>query len=172
MMSKKGQMSISDAPSVVLVVGLTFLVMATVALIANQYGAAIPSDRDATITSESGYINSTGYKLANASRACNFDNAAITAIWNKTSGGLLVNPANYTLRNNYVYNSSPIIFYGEVYINYTHTYGGVACTTNQELETEISSNTSIAGIVLTISLVGIVLTVLVGVFVSIRRPRL
>lgn len=79
-----------DAPQVVLIVGLVFLIMATVALVSEKYGDAL-------------------------------------------------------------------------------TDGSVAQNVTNDLNTEISNNTSIAGIVLTISLVGIVLTVLIGVFVGIRR---
>ena len=90
MKSKKGQVSLADAPQIVLIVGLVFLIMATVALVSEEYGEAL-------------------------------------------------------------------------------TDGGVAQNVTNDLNTEISNNTSIAGIVLTISLVGIVLSVLIGVFVGVRR---
>lgn len=86
---KKGQISLNDAPSVVLIVGLVFLVMATVAYVSNEYGDALPA-------------------------------------------------------------------------------GSVAANVTDDLNTEISDNTSIAGIVLTISLVGIVLSILIGIFVVAR----
>jgi len=86
---KKGQLSLGDAPTVVLLVGLVFLVMATIAFIGEKYGGAL-------------------------------------------------------------------------------TDGSVAQNVTNDLNTEISNNTSIAGIVLTISLVGIVLTVLIGVFLGVR----
>ena len=89
MKSKKGQMSIADAPQIVLIVGLVFLIMATVALVSEKYGDAL-------------------------------------------------------------------------------TDGSVAQNVTADLNTEISNNTSIAGIVLTISLVGIVLTILIGVFIGVR----
>lgn len=89
-LDKRGQIGLSDAPSVVLVVGFVFLVMATIAFIAQKYGDAL-------------------------------------------------------------------------------TDGSTAQNVTNSLQTEISNNTSIAGIVLTISLVGIVLSVLVGVFVLARN---
>lgn len=90
-MNKKGQLSLSDAPTIVLLVGLVFLVMATIAFIGQRYGEALPE-------------------------------------------------------------------------------GSVARNVTNDLNTEISNNTSIAGIVLTISLVGIVLTVLIGIFLVARAP--
>ena len=89
MMKKKGQLSLSDAPQVVLIVGLVFLVMATIAYISYKYGDALPD-------------------------------------------------------------------------------GSVAQNVTNDLNTEIKNNTSIAGIVLTISLVGIVLATLIGIFVLAR----
>ena len=88
-LDKKAQLTLGDAPTVVLLVGLVFLVMATIAFIGEKYGDAL-------------------------------------------------------------------------------TDGSVAQNVTNDLNTEISNNTSIAGIVLTISLVGIVLTILIGVFVGVR----
>lgn len=87
---KKGQLSLGDAPSVVLIVGFLFLVMATIAYVSEQYGDALNEN-------------------------------------------------------------------------------GTAANITDDLETELSDNTSIAGIVLTISLVGIVLSVLIGIFAASRR---
>jgi len=86
---KKAQLSLGDAPTVVLLVGLVFLVMATIAFIGEKYGDALTE-------------NQTAYNVT------------------------------------------------------------------RDLQTELSNNTSIAGIVLTISLVGIVLTILIGVFIGVR----
>jgi len=86
---RKAQLTLADAPTVVLLVGLVFLVMATIAFIGQKYGDALPNSSTAQ---------------------------------------------NVTI----------------------------------DLNTEIANNTSIAGIVLTISLVGIVLTVLIGVFLVTR----
>lgn len=87
--NKRGQLTLGDAPTVVLLVGLVFLVMATIAFIGEKYGDALTDD-------------------------------------------------------------------------------SVAQNVTVDLNTEISNNTSIAGIVLTISLVGIVLTILIGVFIGVR----
>ncbi len=86
---KKGQLSLGDAPTVVLLVGLVFLVMATIAFIGEKYQNAMTE-------------NSTAYNVT------------------------------------------------------------------RDLQTEIGNNTSIAGIVLTIALVGIVLTILIGVFMGVQ----
>ena len=86
---KRGQLSLGDAPTIVLLIGLTFLVMAVIAFIGEKYQGSMTT-------------NSAAYNITKA------------------------------------------------------------------LQTEIGNNTSIAGIVLTISLVGIILTVLIGVFLGVR----
>lgn len=87
---KKGQISLADAPQVVMIVGFIFLIMATIAYVSEQYGDAL-------------------------------------------------------------------------------TTNSAAANVTDDLEQELADNTSIAGIVLTISLVGIVLSILIGIFVASRR---
>ena len=115
MKNKKGQLSIGDAPNIVLIVGLVFLVMATIAFIGEKYGTAIANDQPLTA-------------------GCNHSG----------NGGT-----------------------GSVYDDC-----GAAYNVTVDLNTEIGDNTSIAGIVLTISLVGIVLTVLIGIFVGFRKRNI
>ena len=91
--NKKGQISLADAPQVVMIVGFVFLIMATIAFVSEKYGDALTE-------------NDTAANITNA------------------------------------------------------------------LEQELAANTSIAGIVLTNSLIGIVLSVLVGIFVVSRRSGL
>ena len=112
LLNKKGQLTLGDAPTVVLLVGLVFLVMATIAFIGEKYGNSIASG------------------------------VALSADCNVTANGADA--------------------------NYNTTGCGTAYTITGDLNTEIGNNTSIAGIVLTISLVGIVLSILIGVFIGIR----
>jgi hypothetical protein len=115
MKNKKAQLTLGDAPTVVLLIGLVFLVMATIAFIGEKYGDSIASQQELTAT-------------------CNHSG----------NGGT-----------------------GSVYSGC-----GSAYNTTADLQTEIGNNTSIAGIVLTISLVGIVLTILIGVFIGVGRARM
>jgi uncharacterized membrane protein len=88
----KGQaISLADAPTVVMIVGFVFLIMATVAYVADEYGDAIGNSSD------------------------------------------------------------------------------IAYNVTQDLQEELDDNTSIAGVVLTISLIGIVLSILIGIFLASRR---
>jgi len=173
MKTKKAQMNLGSAPGIVLIVGLTFLVMATMAFIGQKYGASMPTDKSATSTNESvsqTELIAVSY-LDNAS-LCNAENFAISNIFNGTTA-IVINSANYTLTSTGTltnltseYADAPWL------VTYTTEYAGVGCDVNADLETEISNNTSIAGIILTISLVGIVLTILMGVFLGLRTPRL
>ena len=108
---KKGQLSLGDAPTVVLLVGLVFLVMATIAFIGEKYGSSIADAQPLTSTCNHSGNGGTGTEYSGC---------------------------------------------------------GTAYNVSADLQTEIGNNTSIAGIVLTISLVGIVLTILIGVFIGVR----
>jgi len=172
--NRKGQMSLSDAPNIVLIVGIVFLVMATIAFIGQKYGQAIPSSKTVTSVNETvtqaNLITGT-YWLENAS-LCNSESITAIQVTNSTEGPV-ISAGNYTLDANtgVIVNLTNTYSTSNWLVTYSTSYAGVACTVNQDLETNISDNTSIAGIILTISLVGIVLTILIGVFVGVRRTR-
>ena len=162
-MNKRGQLTLGDAPQVVMVVGLTFLVMATIAFVANSYGASFPADESGSAVNESLTITSAGTKVAGAS-ACNFEDFAVSLLLNSTN--TIVNTGNYTTTSGgEIANITALGPLGTgMKATYSYSYTGTACNVTSDLQTNISENTSIAGIVLTISLVGIVLTVLIGIF--------
>ena len=175
MKNRKGQSTLGDAPTIVLIVGLLFLVMATIAFIGQKYGEAIPSSLAGTMVNDSLTTVTESGEIVSNWTACNFEDFAVTQCVNATNGHV-INALNYTTTT-----IGYIIYSGgdDTYPNntnwkcsYTYSYAGDACLINKELESNISSNTSIAGIVLTISLVGIVLTVLIGVFIGVRRTRI
>jgi len=167
---KKGQLDLGSAPMIVLIVGLTFLIMATMAFIGQKYGEAIPSSNTNTTVNESITITTAGVSVSNKD-ACNYDDLSMTLVTNATY--YVLDSGNYTLTASTIANATDATPYGTSWlISYTNSYAGVACEVTGDLETEISNNTSIAGIVLTISLVGIVLAILISVFLSMRRPRI
>lgn len=170
--SKKGQMVVSDAPSIILVVGLVFLVMATMAFIGQKYGDSLYTDNTAgsainetltTVTYAGEYLSVSNLKNALCS---------VTTVTNATDG-VVIPSTNYTATNCLLAYSGGATTYNNTNWNvtYTYTYSAqtVAVNVTGDLETEISNNTSIAGIILTISLVGIVLAILVGVFMGMGR---
>lgn len=171
-MNKKAQVSLEQAPAIVLIIGLTFMVMATLAYIGQKYGDAMPADLTSTVTNETLTTVEpiTGEYVANYS-LCNFEDFTVTAVVNAT-GGEAINSGNYTASTaGLIKATTGAGKYNNTNwkISYTASYTGVGCDVTNDLQTEIKNNTSIAGIVLTISLVGIVLSVLVGVFVLARN---
>ena len=177
MMNKKGAISIGDAPTVVMIVGFIFLMMATIAYIGEEYKEAMPST-NVRITNESlTYVNESG-TLLNGWGSCAPSNFVIVQVINSTgaTGGTIL-VGNYTMGTS----TGILTFTGgadTVYNNtnwnvtYTYDYKGIACNVTEALGKELADNTSIAGIVLTISLVGIILSVLIGIFVASRRGGL
>ena len=172
---KKGQVSLDTAPTVILIVGLVFLIMATIALVGEKYGDAVPSENSQSIANETiTTMNSDAIQYVANIGACNFEDFAIVRVTNATAGGTVIDSANYT-----VYPTGGLI-YSSVSeaggfnnsnwnVSYSFNYAGAACNITGDLQTELGSNTSIAGIVLTISLIGIVLSILISVFFGIRR---
>jgi cation transporter-like permease len=147
------------------------------AVVAEKYGNALDIDNTAiTKVNESSstyFLNSTkNFTVLQAARK-NFVLTGITAIHNSTSGnGTLVNSSNYSFTSaGLVYPTAASVNWKNVNVSYTGTYSAATSSSNVtgDLQTEIGNNTSIAGIILTISLVGIVLTILIGVFVGITR---
>jgi len=163
-LDKKGQLSIGDAPKVVLIVGLIFLLMATIAFIGEKYGDSIENIDSATVTNESGaYINSTGYTLANAG-AYSFANPVIVSAYNNTDN-IIILSGNYSISSTGVLTNATTTTWADVNVTYTYNWYDRSSAFNATigLQTEISDNVSIAGIVLTISLV---------VFVGFRTRRI
>ena len=182
---KKGQLGIADAPTIVLIVGLIFLIMATLALIGQKYGLALASDTAKGIVNETTAkvgdgITDPGITLASSS-LCGSNSFALLHVTNATGAStqeILI--ANYSIDSDtgyVVYDNSGISdavgYNNTVALNFSYTvkYGNVGCNVTDDLQTELSNNTSIAGIILTISLVGIVLSVLIGIFVGFRERR-
>jgi hypothetical protein len=167
--NKKAQMSIGDAPAIVLIVGLLFLTMATVAVISDKYGDAIEKDNTiVNVVNETGFINSTTYTLATVDGKRNYV-ATLTQIVN-TTDGKVITAGNYTFNNNVISNATAVNW-NTVKITYTYSYSADTTASNltRDLNTELGNNSSIAGIILTISLVGIILGILVVVFFRITR---
>jgi len=167
-LDKKGQMGgLEGAPSMILIVGLVFLTMATVAMIGEKYGNALDTDDTAgAYVNESATPITAGVTLA----ANSLENGAcgtITAVYNATGGGTITS-GNYTQTDCTLVNTTSE-FPNSWLVSYPYTYSlqTVASNVTSDMNTEISNNTSIAGIVLTISLVGIVLGILIGVFLGI-----
>lgn len=170
-MEKKGAISLNDAPYVVMVVGFIFLLMATIAYVSEEYREGMGATLSGTVTNETGfYLNGTTFTISEAT-LCNFENFVVTTVHN-ASDGAVITSGNYTVGSTdgtFVNASSDWDSSFEVNLTYTYDYGGTACNVTESLETELDDNTSIAGVVLTISLVAIVLSILIGVFMGVRR---
>jgi len=169
-LDKKGQMGgLENAPSMILIVGLVFLTMATVALIGDKYSNALDTDNTAgAYINESATPTDAGITLV-ANSLKNGACGTITAVYN-TTGGFAITSANYTQTGCTLVNTTSE-FPNAWLVNYPYTYSveTVASNATTDLTTEIANNTSIAGIVLTISLIGIVLGILVSIFFGVTN---
>jgi hypothetical protein len=164
--NRRGQMSLDNAPTVVVLIGLTFLIMATLAFIGAKYGSSFGSTETASVINETVTATTAGTAVAKIGE-CNFDTFAVSKVHNST--GSVIGAGNYTVGATGTIANKTGTYPGAWTASYTYTWAGTACTVTNSLQTEIANNTSIAGIVLTISLVGIVLSVLIGIFLVTRR---
>lgn len=173
MNNKRGQLTLNEAPNIVVIIGLVFLLMATLAYVGVKFGDAIATPTTTSIVNESvTTVNEQGdtltfYYLRNG--VC-----SVTSVFNVTNSAP-ISATNYTVSNcvlsvsddggaGLFNNTDWLVSY-----NVRYDEGGVATNVTDDMNTNISDNTSIAGIVLTISLVGIVLAVLIGIFVIARN---
>lgn len=169
-------MSINEAPTMVLLVGFVFLLMATIAYISYSYQESFPADETDTIYNETlTTVTENGEQVATIG-ACGFTDFTVATVQNSSG-----DPAEFP-QTNFTSNSSGYVFFatgGNVSFNntdwnvtYSYSFVGTACNITEGLTTELDDNTSIAGVILTISLVGIILSVLIGVFMMSRRRGL
>jgi len=173
----KAQLTLGDAPSVVLIVGLVFLVMATVALVGDKFGESVLGTESATIVNESVTFGdqNTPQELSVVDVKNVECSTTPIQVLNETVGGASLGVTNVTLTSSCtLLNATALesfIGNGTVYVSYTYEYSPLtdAYNATADLQENISDNTSIAGIILTISLVGIVLSILIGVFLGVTR---
>lgn len=170
--NKKGQIGLGDAPSVVLIVGLIFLLMATLAYVGYEFGdsTAIPTTTTAHNETVTG-LASAGDTLTNAGLrnvVCTF-----LTVTNHT-GGEDVPATNYTQSNCRIIGTAGSYINEDVNVTYRYSYDLPTTATNvtDALNTQMNNNTSIAGIILTIALVGIVLAILIGVFALVGQRKM
>ena len=171
---KKGQLNLGNAPTIILVVGLVFLIMATIALVGEKYQDAFPTTSKTNVNETLASVNSLTIVYVGDNSACNFEDFTVLKAINATGAGEVINPTNYTTTTTggiyWTLASDPTGFNATDWnVTYSFDYSGTACNITSDMQTELGSNTSIAGIVLTISLVGIVLSLLIGVFMGVRR---
>ena len=167
MKTKKGQLTLGRAPELVMIVGFLFLIMATIAYISTAYQEAFSATDAGSEANESGSLVTAGYQLLGMLK-CNAGGATVATVINGTDG-VVLSATNYTVVGGRITNAS-VVEYSTVNITYTYTFSdSAACNVTTALNDELSDNTSIGGIILTISLVGIILSILLGIFVASKR---
>ena len=172
-MKKKGQVTLEQGVGIVILVGLLFLVLATIALVGEKYGEAMPASQSGSAVNETvTQANlATGVHRLGGADAENAQSFAITIVYNASD--VEVAAGNYSVTDTGVFtNLTDDQSFSDWSVTYTYSYSGIASNVTTDLNTEIANNTSIAGIILTISLVGIVLSILVGAFIGMRKSRI
>jgi len=178
--NKKAQLGLDDAPQIILIIGLVFLTMATLALISQKYGESFTRGESNAVNNETittAELTAGGDTVrVDGNAFCNAGEFSATNVTNSSGIGTpaaIVGAGNYTFTSAGAFTNLTSEYVNDGFnVSYTNTYSGISCNITTDFEGEIESNTSIAGIILTISLVGIVLTVLISIFVGFRARRI
>ena len=162
---------LEDGPRIALIVGFIFIVLATVALTGEKLGEAIPKASVSVTNDQLTGVTEAGVKVPQANGA-GFSAFSLTEARN--SSGTVIGSGNYTTSadGTVAFAGTETVFNNtNWFVDYSYEFNNVAINVTNDLNTEIANNTSIVGIVLTISLIGIVLGVLIGVFALSGRTR-
>ena len=121
-MNKKAQIQVLVSIAWVLV---TFGIIISVGMmVLSKMGDQVVTCSDGIVsasqTNETGWLNSTGYTLAQSTKHYGFASPVIVAIINATSNKT-IDPANYTLTGNILYNTTSIVW-NPTNITYTYTW--------------------------------------------------
>jgi len=171
-MRRKGQINIGDAPGVVLIALFLFMVMGTSAYVLERYQDSFDADLTGAVYNETlTTVDEFGEQVAGTS-ACNFESFVLGLVTNETSGIILLS-GNYTSSSGGMVYSAGDLEYNNTNwnVSYTYLYSGTACDVTEDLTLEVEDNVSIAGMVLTIALIGIVLSILIGLFYVFTSKR-
>jgi len=164
---KKGQLSIGDAPGVVIIVLFLFMILGTSGFILDRYQEGFGADESGGEDNETLTTVDEAGEWVVQHTACNFENFVVSVATNVTSGATIPT-SNYTVDadTGFINTTASAGPYNgtDWNVSYTYDYAGYGCNVTSDLNEEIQDNVSIAGMVLTISLIGIVLSILIGLF--------
>jgi len=167
-LKKKGQVTLTNAGAGVMAVGFIFLIMMTIAFIGSEFQGSIDTNTYSVTNETVTNVVHTTQRVAKTSD-CNFGDFTLTSV-NNATGGESINSDNYTISASAGTIVSTITSeYNATNWNLSYSYvrAGTSCNVSKDMQTEVGSNTSIAGMVLTIVLVGLVMGVLIGIFVGV-----
>lgn len=163
--SKKAQLRIGDAPGVVLIVLFLFMILGTSAYLLDKYQEAFGTDSVTMVDEVVTQAELIALTQLEGSSACNAENLVVVSILNST-GTEILTAANYSVNAStwVITNLTSEFTINDWWVNYTFDFTGIECNVTSALTEELEDNVSIAGMILTISLIGIVLSILIGLF--------
>ena len=164
-MYKQKKAQLTGLPMVIITLILAAMLLIMGLLLLNGFITSTDNYSGTVVNETTGWINSSGYTLAQANIAPGFNSPSITAVFNKTTA---LTTANYTLVGNRIYNASPNNFYlGTVNISYTYKYGGESyLVTNKSIEGTASFADFWEIIVL-----AVVITIILGIILAVMSQK-
>lgn len=169
MLKNKKGIQLNEAVGAILALVLTAMMVILGIFMISSIGSSAPAISQVVTNESGGFINSSGYRLADYnSTSCNFAAASITQVVNASSGAVIA-AGNYSLNaNNTLVNlTAPI--YNSVKVSYTYQWGGPACQSAASTVSNFSNYPALVGLVGTIVFLGIVIGVLMMAFMGTRK---
>lgn len=170
-MDKKGQLNLETIGKTTIVI-LTLVILSISALliltIMSSDSVIDQSSLSTTVANENGHVNVTGYTLS-TSTIRGFASPTITLVTNRTSGATIA-AGNYTVSSVGVVTNASSAQWNLVNITYTYNYNSLTANNVNEIAGNVSSGNvtfftniptifTILGIVLIISVIGLLVVV-------------
>lgn len=166
--NKKGQ--VGDLFENVKILVLIAVLLGAGLLVLSQFTSSQFLTTATTKVNETGFVNSTGYTLADSATKRNFASPAIVTIINATDS-TVVGAGNYTLTGNVVTNATAVN-YPTVKITYTYNFDNdtAVTTATESAQTAIGAiaNTWMA-VIVAILMAGLVIFILVKAFTGYKK---
>jgi hypothetical protein len=163
--TNKKSLSIQDAYPAVLAVAVVGILVVVLIYFFMSMQTAVGSWNVVQVVNETGTINTAGHLLANSSD-CNFASPSIELMI--ASDGEVIPASNYTIKGKYVVNATKTT-YTDANMTYSYTNGGTACTSALNTTNQFSGIIPLIGLLLVITLIGVVIGVLLYSFMGGRQ---
>lgn len=165
---KRG-IQLNQAFGAVLAVVLVAVLVIIAIFLFDTLGTGFALQPQTTLNEAGGFINFSGYTLANQT-ACNAQNFAVTAAANATGANIVLANLTTNAATGLVTNATAETFAATTF-NYTFDFGGDACEASADMVTQFATYPVLVGLVGTIIFLGLVIGVLVSSFLFGGRPR-
>ena len=164
-LKKKKGIQLNQAFGAVLTLVLVAVLVIIAIVIYVNLATSFEGQSSSSTSGETITPTDTGVTVAAAGSNCSFGDLVITTANNATAGGVSIHSGNWSATSAGVVTNLTSEFTDSSWvINYTFTWGSMACEAAEDMTGEFSNYTSLIGLVGTIIFLGLVIGILVTAF--------